>query len=334
MPCCASVDRAAAGRRRLRRHRRRVGEARQLAADQPVQPARAPPRHGRRRARAAGARHQPRLVADARAPVRPLGRHWTPMRRWRAPGRRRTPPPRSGRRPAAARRAADQRPQVDLGQHALLDQPAVGLVVRLLDESGELLVQHRLQLAPGSRLEAGRSQASMTMRASTCGAQHVVGVEFVALLEHRHARAQVGELPRRAVHHRQRQARAEDLALDRVVVHQRQLRPAGATPARQIAAARRRDTSRRAARRAARRPCRAARPAPRFCSSGTASRRRCSAAVVGNRRLRAARAPCSIACDDSRQRRSSASRCRAAAPAGQGRETGGGRHGSGGARSM
>ena len=50
--------------------------------------------------------------------------------------------------------------------------------------------------------------------------QDVVGVELLAALERVHARAQVGELPRCPVHHRQRQARTQDLVLDGVVVDQ------------------------------------------------------------------------------------------------------------------
>jgi hypothetical protein len=51
-------------------------------------------------------------------------------------------------------------------------------------------------------------------------AQHVIGVQFFAAFQCIHARAQIGEFPRRAVHHRQRQARAEDFVFDGVVVHQ------------------------------------------------------------------------------------------------------------------
>ena len=49
-------------------------------------------------------------------------------------------------------------------------------------------------------------------------AQHVVGVEFVALLKRGDARTQVGELPGGAVHHGQRQARTQDLDFDGVVI--------------------------------------------------------------------------------------------------------------------
>ena len=227
------VDRRASGRGDggCRRDRVRDGELRQLAADQPVEAAehrfgvvaaRAP---AAPRASSSASRRRPRRRAGARR------RSWTRSCRWHAPvGAPKPPPPVAGRASSrvAWSRAPDQRAQVDLGQHVVLDQPAVGLVVRLFDELRELLVQHRLQQRASRRASARRArQASSTMRASTCGAQHVVrrrvrrGVSSM-----RHARAQVGELPRRAVHHRQRQPRAEDLALDRVVVDQRQLRRA------------------------------------------------------------------------------------------------------------
>ena len=76
-------------------------------------------------------------------------------------------------------------------------------------------------------------------------------VELLALLEHVHARAQVGELPRRAVHHRQRQPRAEDLVLDRVVVDEAQLGRPARRLRRQLAEARRRHDAGRERRRAA-----------------------------------------------------------------------------------
>ncbi|HNB04462.1 MAG TPA: hypothetical protein PKV97_00910, partial [Thauera aminoaromatica] len=85
----------------------------------------------------------------------------------------------------------------------------------------ELVVQHVLQQAPGflaqrRALPRRRDDASEHVRP-----QHVVGVEFVAPLEPDHPRAQVGELPRSAVHDREREARTEDLGLYRVVVDER-----------------------------------------------------------------------------------------------------------------
>ena len=56
-----------------------------------------------------------------------------------------------------AARAPDERPQVDVGQHALLGEPAVGFVIRLLDQQRELLVQHRLQFAPAFQRLPGRA---------------------------------------------------------------------------------------------------------------------------------------------------------------------------------
>ena len=67
----------------------------------------------------ARARHQPRLLADLAAVAG--GRH--------------------------AARAPDQRPQIDVGHHAVRHQHAVGLVIGLLHQDREFFVQHRLQVA-------------------------------------------------------------------------------------------------------------------------------------------------------------------------------------------
>ena len=132
-------------------------------------------------------------------------------------------PPLTARPRIAVVRAPDERSQVDLGQDVTLQQESVGLVVRLFGEQRQLLVDHRLQQPPGVEAERRRQPRAGDDARQHVRPQDVVGVELVAALEHVHARAQVGELPRGAVHHRQRQARAQDLVLDRVVVDQAQI---------------------------------------------------------------------------------------------------------------
>ena len=135
-------------------------------------------------------------------------------------------------------RALDVGVQVHVRQHALLDQPAVGFVVGLLDQRGQFLVQAGLQLAPAVQAAAGRAPGVDDDARQHMGAQHVLRVELLAPFQRRHARAQVGEFRGGLVHHRQRQARGEDLALDGVVVNQRQ-RAAGRSGRRQVARAHR-----------------------------------------------------------------------------------------------
>jgi hypothetical protein len=116
--------------------------------------------------------------------------------------------------------AADEGPQVHLRHHLLGDQPAVGLVVGLLDQECELIVQRRLDLAP---VVAGQPALPPRVESDPrehMGTQRVVGLEFLAPLEHRHPRTQIRELPRGAIHDRQRESRCEDLPVDGVVVHQ------------------------------------------------------------------------------------------------------------------
>jgi hypothetical protein len=104
-----------------------------------------------------------------------------------------------------------------------LQQEAVDLVVRLFGEQRQLLVDDRLKHAPGIEAERRAEPAAGDDAREHMRAQDVAGIELLALLEHVHARAQIGEFPRRAIHHRQRQARAEDLVLDGVVVDQAQI---------------------------------------------------------------------------------------------------------------
>ena len=200
----------------LRRRPRllRVGEFGQLPADQLVQTA----QHrfgvvGAAR-EVACARHEPRLVVHLGASV--VG----PRRDTRVDEAARGGTGR--RRPGGVARAANEGPQVDLGQHALLDQPAVDFVVRLFGEMGELVVQHGLQGAPCVVAEPRGTPRIGDDAREHMGAQHVVRIELVAALEHGHARTHVGELPRRTVHHGEREARAEDLAFDRLVVDEAQ----------------------------------------------------------------------------------------------------------------
>ena len=228
-------DRRVQARRRRRRRLRGDGEIGQLPADQPVQPA----EHGLGLVGAArqagGARHQPRLLADlGRRACRPRRRRLELRGRARrhAGGRAEAARRRRRRRRRAAadvvRRAADEGAQIDLGQDVALQEEAVGLVVRLFGEERQLVVDHRLQQPPGVEAERRAEPRGGDDAREDVRAQDVVGVELLLALEVVHPRAQVGEFPRRPVHHRQRQARAEDLVLDGVVVDQAQLVAAGA----------------------------------------------------------------------------------------------------------
>ena len=243
------VDRRGQPRRQRRVRALRVGKGRQMPADQPVQPH----QHGfgvfatARQRR--GARHQPRFLADVaqgglapaavRATVRP--RPGTAHASAASARRRRVGfAARAGSAKARgsaavqgvglrrhAARTLDVRMQIDRGQHTTLDQPAVGLVVGLLDQRRQFLVQIRLQLAPTVQAAAGRAPGVDDDARQHVRAQHVLGVELLASFQRRHARTQVGEFRGRQIHHRQRQARGQDLAFDGVVVDQRQ-RTAGA----------------------------------------------------------------------------------------------------------
>ncbi len=222
----------------LERLPQRVGEAGQVAADQPRQPRQyrpsllAMPARGQRRA----ARHQAGLLGrGARpAPASAPGLRRLAGRRARITGSARTERPCGQALPAGDRGVAavgaerrlllapDHRPQVDLGQHAARGQRAVDFVVGGVRQFGKGQVQRRLQLAPAVEPQAGAAPAVDDDTGQHMRAQQVVGVELLAPLERGHARAHVGELRRHAVHHGQRQPRAEDLALDRVVVDQGQ----------------------------------------------------------------------------------------------------------------
>ena len=119
--------------------------------------------------------------------------------------------------------ATDEGPQVDVGAHALADQPAVGLVVGLLDQAGELFVHDRLGGAPMVEREPARAPAVNRGARQHMRAQHVMRLHLFTALERGHAIAQIGELPRSLVHDRQRHARSDDLELDGVVIDQGQL---------------------------------------------------------------------------------------------------------------
>ena len=121
-----------------------------------------------------------------------------------------------------AGRAPDQRPQVDLGPHALAQQPAIGLVVRLLDHLAEGRVDHLLHGPPVLQRQPGRAPAVDHDASHHVRPQCVATVEFLASLQAGHASPQIRELPRGLVHHGQRQARAEDFHLDGVIVDQLQ----------------------------------------------------------------------------------------------------------------
>ncbi len=249
---------------------RAVGEGRQLAAHQPVQPI----EHdaGRRAAAAQrrAVRHQPRLlghaIAAGRAAAVPAAAACSagrpriagvageaartagctgagPRAVGAAAAEARRPAAVAAVRPVALQRhvarPADQRVQVDLGQHAAVDEPSVGLVVGLLDQACQLFMQRLLQLAPAVQAATRCAPAFDDDARQHVRAQQVAGLELFAPLERRHPRAQVGEFRRAAVGDRQCQARSEDLALDRVVIDQRQVRGRRAGP-RQLARAQRR----------------------------------------------------------------------------------------------
>ena len=181
------------GDRRVQPRRRRLparcevcGEVGQLAADQPVQAA----EHrlglvGAAR-QAGGAGHQPRLLADL---VR-LGRGRLRRRLLEVggrggddAGRRAEAAARAGargRRPAVVR-AADERPQVDLGQHVALRAASGWSRGRPLRRSSdELVVQHGCSTRQASR-PSRRAQPGVGDDARQhVRAQHVVGVELLA----------------------------------------------------------------------------------------------------------------------------------------------------------
>ena len=229
MPCCAcSIASASAGDTVRCWPRCAVSANVGHAGGRPAGSAgRARPRHARRCAPARRARHQAGFVADPPAPGHHCACHHA---RQPSAGRlsRRLKPPAQRRRVA---RAADERPQVDVGQHALR-RPASGWSRGrpLRTSSANSSCSTGCSSRQPSRRQAGaRARRRSTMRASTWARSMSCGVELLAALEQRHARAQVGELPGRAVHDGQRQARGDDLALDGVVVDQRQrsLRAAG-----------------------------------------------------------------------------------------------------------
>ena len=80
-------------------------------------------------------------------------------------------------------RAPDERMQVDVGQHVMLDQPAVGLVVGLFHQRRQLFVQAELQLAPAVQAAAGRAPGIDDDARQHMGAQHVLRLEFLAPLQ-------------------------------------------------------------------------------------------------------------------------------------------------------
>jgi predicted TIM-barrel fold metal-dependent hydrolase len=117
---------------------------------------------------------------------------------------------------------ADEGAQVHLGQHALADQPAVGLVVGLLHHQREFIVQRGLHLAPAFQAQPSRPPGVEHDARQHMRSQHVVGFQFGPAFQVRHARTQVGKLPRSTVHDGQRQARGDDFQFDGVVRHQAQ----------------------------------------------------------------------------------------------------------------
>ena len=117
--------------------------------------------------------------------------------------------------------------QIDLGTDALPDQPAIDLVIGLMDERRELLMQHRLQNPPGLGAEAGGEPALRHRTGQRVRAQHIQRVEFVAVIERRHPVAQIRELPAGLVQQRHRHVRDDDLLVDRGVVDNREFVGAG-----------------------------------------------------------------------------------------------------------
>ena len=135
-----------------------------------------------------------------------------------------------GRGQAGVVATADERAQVDLGQHALADQAAVDLMEGFLDEVRKFFVQHPLQDSPDVMVETCRAPGGGHRPRQHMGPEDVGLVEFVAVLEHGDAGAQVVELPRGTVHDRQRQPRTDDFALDGGVIDQAQATTATARP--------------------------------------------------------------------------------------------------------
>ena len=103
-------------------------------------------------------------------------------------------PPARDTRPSSLLRQ-NEMAQIDLGTDALPDQPAIDLVIGLMDERRELLVQHRLQNPPGLGAEAGGEPALRHRTGQRVRAQHIQRVEFVAVIERRHPVAQIREPP-------------------------------------------------------------------------------------------------------------------------------------------
>ncbi len=183
---------------------RGLPEGRHMAADQAVQAA----QHGLGMLAAArqrrAARHHAGFLAHVAAPRRAAARTGAAIARGRPVARGR-PGAAFGRAAVAAvvagagarlpaqrgvrvrAGAADEGPQVDFGQHALRHQPAVDLVVGLFDEQGELVVQHGLQFAPAFQGLGGAAPGLEDHACQHMGTQHVLGVEFVAALQLRHA---------------------------------------------------------------------------------------------------------------------------------------------------
>ena len=213
------------GCRQARRcgHRLRgVGKVRQLPTNQAIQ----------------AAQHRFRVVRSARQRCRP-GHHPGLLRdvsvgnfafcdvslsagSRRSMGRQFTFRHRIARPPSCVRGASNQRPQVDLRQHAFGHQPAVGLVISLGGKVRELFMNRALHGAPSLLTEPGAAPRRGHYPRQYMGPQHIVGSQLIAPFQGGHAGAKVSELPRRHVHHRQRQPRAENFDFDGVVVDQGQ----------------------------------------------------------------------------------------------------------------
>jgi hypothetical protein len=215
----------------VRRRASRLPEVRQVPADQPVQPQ----QHRFGMFTAARQRRRPRHQACFFAHAAMPRAHETAGDRGVEPRRRRRHAAvqravRGGPgacRPAHRRlrvgaRAADEGPQVDFGQHTLLDQVAVGVVVGLFDQVREFFMQHGLQFTPAVQAQPPDAPGFEHHAGQHMRAQQVVRFQFGAAFQRGHARAQVGKLPRRAVHDGQRQPGGDDFQFDGVVVDQRQ----------------------------------------------------------------------------------------------------------------
>ena len=119
--------------------------------------------------------------------------------------------------------ASDQRAQVDVGQHALLHQEPVGLVVRLGGQRRDLQLHRALDARPGVRPEIAVDERADDDLGQLLRTEQVVVDQFVQALERRDAGLQVVQLPDGHVDDGLGQARDEDLLLHRLVVDQHQL---------------------------------------------------------------------------------------------------------------